>query len=70
MDELTTFCHAFPSWVGSDGLPLSWRHFRYGMAHLARDEARRTLQAATSARISQADRQDFSQWRSDMMGRI
>lgn len=63
MEDLATFAHAFPSWCGGDGLPLSYRHYRYGMTHLGRDDARATLRLAIAGRMSQAGKDDFAAWR-------
>ena len=66
MDDLATFAQALPSWVGSDGLPLSYRHFRYGMAHLSRDDARQTLRLGIAGRMAGASNQDFRSWRREL----
>ena len=59
IDDLATFAARLPSWVGSDGFPLTYRHFRYGMDWINRDEVRRMLRDAASARFSQAPKDDY-----------
>lgn len=39
------FAAAFPALM-KDGVPLSWRHFVYGLAHLGRAHARESLRMA------------------------
>jgi hypothetical protein len=39
------FARAFPALM-ENGVPLSWRHFVYGMAHLDRAHARESLRLA------------------------
>lgn len=41
------FANAFPAMM-QDGVPLSWRHFVYGLSHLSRAHARESLRLAGS----------------------
>ena len=60
IDDLATFSARLPSWVNDQGLPLSYRHFRYGMAWIGRDEVRQVLRDASAARLAQATKDDYT----------
>lgn len=62
VDLLCEFAAEYPAWVRDDGNPLSWRHFSYGVAHLGRAHARRSLRASSAAAIANAKREDAEQW--------
>lgn len=61
-DLLCEFTAAYPAWVRSDGNPLSWRHFTYGMQHLGRSHARASLRLSAATGISHAKREDAEEW--------
>lgn len=63
---MATFCHRLPAWCGPDGLPLSWRHFQYGLAYLGRDHLRWQLGLAQAGRLAQADTEGFRSWTQDL----
>jgi hypothetical protein len=47
-------------------LPLSYRHYVYGMAYLARATARDTLQAAIAGRAAQTSKEEFKEFRREL----
>jgi hypothetical protein len=51
--------------VGPDGLPASWRHYRYGLDHLERASSRESLSAAAAMRAAQSSEQNYLDWRRD-----
>jgi hypothetical protein len=67
VDELFTYMRVFGGvrgFISADGKePASWRHFNYGLAHIARERARErlgTFSAVSASRMTkQADRQDW-----------
>lgn len=61
-----TFAAEFPAWTGPDGLPLSWRHYVYGVAHLARRHLRATLAIAEGVRMGGAVKDDFESFARDV----
>jgi hypothetical protein len=69
MDDVATFAAALPAWChreGSEaGLPLTWRHFVYGMRHLGRAHTRTLLDRAQAARIGQNAGAGFVEWQRD-----
>lgn len=70
MDDLATFSSLLPSWVDAKGMPLSYRHFCYGMAWIHRHEARTLLRDSAATRLSQADRSDYSRERRHLLRTI
>lgn len=62
MDGLCEFVRAYPAWV-RDGLPLSWRHFGYGMAHLGRAAAAESLRVAAAVAMSFMPSDEGRAWR-------
>ena len=67
IDDLATFTARLPCWVGRDGLPLSFRHYRYGMDWLNRDDAREALKMASATRAASFTKDGYRDWRRDMM---
>lgn len=65
MDDLATFSARLPTWTAG-GVPLSYRHFRYGMAWINRDAIRHTMSAAAAARAGGATKDSYADWRRDM----
>lgn len=65
LDDLLTFAERFPTWVGTDGLPLSYRHYVYGSAHLGRADVWRMLRDAQA--FHSAASSDYENWRKDML---
>jgi hypothetical protein len=61
------FAAALPAWCGSDGLPLSYRHFVYGLAFLGRHQLRDQLAAAQAFRVAQFPADDFVEWQGDLV---
>lgn len=59
LDDLSHFVEKFPAWVGPDGFPLSYRHFRYGMSYLGRQYLRDQLANAESTRVGGATEDSF-----------
>jgi hypothetical protein len=45
-----------------DGVPRSWRHFSYGVAHLDRARARDSLRAAAAAGVPTMKKDDAQDW--------
>jgi hypothetical protein len=66
LDDLAAFVATFPAWCGPDGLPRSWRHYVYGCRYLSRVHLRSQLAAAESARMSQAVKEDYVSWATDV----
>lgn len=66
MDQLATFVSDMPAWTGPDGLPLSWRHFLYGLRVLSRKSARQILDIASGVRGGMAVEDDYAGWRQDL----
>jgi len=60
------FAAALPAWCGADGLPLSYRHWVYGLAYLGRAALRDELAAARAARMAQQSKDDFGEWVRDV----
>ena len=65
--RMPMWCHTKGGKWHCAGDPLSWRHFRYGMAYLGRDEIGRTVQQATANRVAGAVAEDYIMWRTDMV---
>jgi len=59
-DAFAGFVRAYPAWVGTDGLPVSWAAYLYGVRHLTRAMAREDLRRAISARWAGADSKGWS----------
>jgi len=66
LDMVMEFAAALPAWCNEDGKPLSWRHFQYGMQHVRRSHARRSLQLSGAMSIAHAKQDDLKQWRREM----
>lgn len=60
------FAAALPAWCGADGLPLSYRHFVYGLAYLGRHTLRDQLAHAQATRLAQLPKDDFNEYVSDV----
>lgn len=58
---MSEFARAFPAWM-VDGEPRSWRHYVYGMMHLARAGARESLRLSTAAQMAFAKKEDAETW--------
>lgn len=43
-------------------MPLTWRHFRYGIAHLARASARDSLRLAAVGGVGWMKKDDAREW--------
>jgi hypothetical protein len=61
-DELAAFVRMYPQWVGSDGLPLSWRHFVLGLRAGQRYEAKEMLKIYEPSLMAQTDKVSRVQW--------
>lgn len=61
LDSLCEFAREFPSLMHG-GAPLSWRHFVYALAHLARAEARASVRMASAVGIGFADKAAGERW--------
>ncbi len=66
MDQLAFFVAGLPAWLGSDGLPLSWKHFCYGRAYLRRKAARDILDMGAGVRGGMATESSYATWRREM----
>jgi hypothetical protein len=64
MDITAHFARELPAWCGPDGLPLSWKHYQYGLRHLRRASARETIRQATAVRAAGADAKDYRDFES------
>ena len=60
------FVREVPAWCGVDGLPLSWRHFVFGMGVIQREKARTTLTHHWAVGMTQAERSARESWLSRM----
>jgi len=69
MDQAATFAHALPIWTGKDGLPLSWRHFVYGMRFIDRLSVRSILDMGAASRAGGAIEDDYANWRRSLAQR-
>ena len=50
-------------WVGKDGYPKSWMHFRLGMDHLLRERARGMIENFDATRMSSVvKKEDVDRW--------
>lgn len=49
-----------------DGVPISWRHYVYGLAHVGRSLASDTLRAAQAAGSGWMKPEDLRDWMTDM----
>lgn len=62
------FAYALPAWCGPDGLPLSWRHFVYGLQFIGRQWVREEVRAAQASRMgAQVADEGFRSWRADQL---
>jgi hypothetical protein len=66
IDELAVFAQGLPRWCGADGLPLSWRHFHYGLSYLGRAYLREQAQVAGAVRMARGDEERFRDWAADV----
>ena len=66
LDGLCTFAERLPAWIGSDGLPLSWDLYLYGMAYLRRSDIRQMLRQAEAIRAANAVEESYQPWRADL----
>ncbi|HEX5949363.1 MAG TPA: hypothetical protein VFZ96_00005 [Actinomycetota bacterium] len=67
IDGLAAFVREFPAWVGSDGYPLTWSRYLYGMRHLSRVSARIDLRTAAATRMAGVTNQRaWTDWASEM----
>lgn len=55
------FARVMPGWC-RDGVPLSWRHFVYGLAHIYREQARASLRMASASGIVYAAKNAAKDW--------
>lgn len=55
-----------PAWVGPDGFPLSWQHYQYGLAHIAREQLRMSLWTAQAYRMGRVEKEDFEKYQQDV----
>lgn len=62
-----TFAAALPAWTGADGLPLSFRHFVHGMAHIGRSHLRDELARAQATRNAGLKLEDFQAYQRDTL---
>ena len=46
---------------------MSYRHYRYGMEWLNRDDAREALKVASATRAASFTKDGYGDWRRDMM---
>jgi hypothetical protein len=60
------FAAEFPAWCDGRGFPRSWRHYVYGMAHLARRHMRATIALAEGVRLGNAVQDDFDRFARDV----
>ena len=58
---------ALPAWCGPDGLPLSYRHFVYGLQFVGRTHLRDQLARAQAFRAGQQGNEEFRSWQSDLI---
>lgn len=63
LDQLAIFADVLPAWVGRDGLPLSWKHWRYGLPYITRRGIRETLETAQAVRAGRATEEWYKEWR-------
>lgn len=66
LDDLQVFVTYRPAWVGKDGFPLSWQHFQYGLAHIARESLRQQLSRAQSGRMARVAKEDWEVYQRDV----
>ena len=62
LDGLLEFMRVYPALVNSDGLPVSWQHYQYGLRSLGRCVARESLRFAQAMRMAQTDKESFKGW--------
>lgn len=58
--------HAPRSWITPEGFPLSWRHYCYGMAFIARENLRSQLHLAQAQRMAGVVQDDWNIWQRDI----
>lgn len=49
------------------GLPLYWRHYKYAMAWLGREQLREQLQEAQAFRLARTPGEEFPDWQRDTL---
>lgn len=62
LDQVAEFAQRLPAWVGSDGFPLSYRHFIYGMKWIARNYARESIRIVEATSAAQYDKSAYADW--------
>ncbi len=62
MDAICEFSRAFPFWLNSEGLPKSWRVFRWGWSYLSRAHAKEMLHRAEAVRAGGAEEKGWKEW--------
>jgi hypothetical protein len=62
LDDLGQFAAHLPAWIGKDGYPLSWRHFRLGTQTWTRDATRRALMMFQAVGMTDAEQRTQEQW--------
>lgn len=63
LDAYLEFAEAFPGLLRTDGYPISWRHFVYGLQYIQRERAREALRTANVHAIAaKADEEHWESW--------
>jgi hypothetical protein len=66
LDELQIFITYRPAWVNTEGWPLSWQHYIYGLRHIARESMRHQLWSAQAMRMARGQKEDWDTWQRDV----
>jgi hypothetical protein len=61
-DSLAVFAKNFPAWIGADGYPLTWLHYRLGIDAAEREYARETLRIFQGASAPYAEKHERQSW--------
>jgi hypothetical protein len=62
MSDLALFALRFPAWTGTDGYPLTWRHYVYGMAAIERENAAEKLRTADAVAVHKSKDKQYRKW--------
>jgi hypothetical protein len=58
---------AYPAWTGSDGFPLSWAHYVYGLDRLRLRTVRDQLRTAQAQRSAGTEQADWDRWQNERL---
>ena len=60
------FAYGLPAWCDERGMPLSWKHFQYGLAYLRRKKVRDELGLHNAVFMANAKDDHRRNWQNEM----